>query len=284
MDGRRRCVLDSGSAVGDTTAFVAVDVREVEASRAEGGGVHTVLSLATEVDPAWVPELFPRRVAETTGLVWDGEERAVLEETALRFGGLALRRQRRPPTDPVAASQVLVDRVVAGELRLQRWDDVVDGWLARVRCVAGWFPERGLLTYDDDECAVVIAEIVGHAWRWSAVRQAPCIDHVRNALSWADQQFVEKMAPEKIRLPAGYGMRIQYAPGEPPRGRARIQDFYGLTETPRIASGRVGLLLEILAPNQRPAQVTDDLAGFWERTYPELKKELSRRYPKHEWR
>ena len=107
---------------------------------------------------------------------------------------------------------------------------------------------------------------------------------MRNALAWDDQRFVEQMAPERIKLPSGFGMKIAYAAGEPPRGRARIQDFYGMTQTPRVAGGRVPVLLEILAPNHRPAQVTDDLAGFWERTYPELKRTLSRRYPKHEWR
>ena len=79
-------------------------------------------------------------------------------------------------------------------------------------------------------------------------------------------------------------MRITYKAGEVPRGRAKIQDFYGMTETPTVAGGRAKLLLEILAPNFRPVQTTDDLAGFWERTYPELKRQLSRRYPRHEWR
>ena len=79
-------------------------------------------------------------------------------------------------------------------------------------------------------------------------------------------------------------MKIAYTPGEPPRGRARIQDLYGLSATPHVAAGRAAVLLEILAPNYRPAQVTDDLQGFWQHTYPGLRKELARRYPKHEWR
>jgi ATP-dependent helicase HrpB len=79
-------------------------------------------------------------------------------------------------------------------------------------------------------------------------------------------------------------MKIRYQEDGPPVGQAKIQDFYDLHKTPTVASGRQKVLLEILAPNYRPAQVTDDLEGFWERTYPELKKELRRRYPKHEWR
>jgi ATP-dependent helicase HrpB len=78
-------------------------------------------------------------------------------------------------------------------------------------------------------------------------------------------------------------MRVVWRPGEPPRGRARIGDLIGVDSTPTVGRGRVAVVLEILAPNQRPVQVTDDLAGFWERTYPELRKELRRRYPKHPW-
>ncbi len=108
--------------------------------------------------------------------------------------------------------------------------------------------------------------------------------NIRDVRDLNDQQLIEPLAPEKLTLVSGHGMRLCYTPGELPRGRARLQDFYGISQPPRVGGGRVSVLLELLAPNFRPAQVTDDLAGFWERTYPELKKELKRRYPKHEWR
>ncbi len=282
MEGRRRVLLDRDTVVGDASVLVPVAAREVEAPRSEGGGVHTVISLATIVEPAWLGELFPHRVEQRVELEWDEQEEAVVEVEALHFGALALQPVRRLPGDRVAAAQILTSRLVEGALHFENWSG--DGWLARVRCVAEWFPERGLLSYDSDDLAVVYSEIVGDATRWSSIRRAPVLDHLRQAMSWPDQQFVEQMAPERVRLPSGHGMKITYTPGEPPRGRARIQDFYGLAQTPRVGGGRICVLLEILAPNFRPAQVTDDLPGFWERTYPELRKELKRRYPKHEWR
>lgn len=284
MEGRRRVVLDRDTAVGDSQVLVAVEAREVEAPRADGGGVHTVISLATAVEPEWIVELFPDRVESRVQLVWDEQEAAVVEVEALHFGALALQSVQRVPRDRASAAQILTARVVAGQLRFDSWSAAADAWLARSRCVAEWFAHRRLLTYDSDDLAVVYGEIVGDATRWSAARRAPVLDHLRNAMSWSDQQFVEQMAPERFRLPSGHGMKIAYTLGQPPRGRARIQDFYGLTETPRVAGGRIPVLLEILAPNFRPAQVTDDLRGFWERTYPELRKELARRYPRHEWR
>lgn len=284
MEGRRRVVLHRDTVIGDSSLFVAVDVRELEAPRSDGGGLHTVASLATAIQPEWIETLFPQRVTRDSELQWDEEQQAVVELASLRFGQLALAPVSGTPQDRAAASQMLAQRIVEGRLRLDGWNDAVEAWLARCRCVADWFPERDLLAYDDDDLAVIISEVVGDSVRFGAVRRANVYDPVRQAMSWDDQQFVEKMAPERLRLPSGHGMRIRYSAGEPPRGQARIQDFYGLTETPRVGGGRVPLLLEILAPNFRPAQVTDDLAGFWERTYPELRKELKRRYPKHEWR
>ncbi len=284
MDGRRRVLLDRDSAVGDAMTLVAVELREVEAPRSEGGGVHTIASLATAIERRWIAQEIPHQVHPSTELIWNEEEKAVYQIDGVRLGTLFLEDRRRRASDGPGAAQWVVDRVLDGTLQFDRWDETVESWLSRARCVAEWFPERALLSYDEDDLAVIIGEIVGHASRWGAIRQVAVLDHLRHAMSWEDQQFVEAMAPERIRLPSGFGMRVQYTVGQPPRGRAKIQDLYGVTKTPRVAKGRVGLLLEILAPNGRPAQVTDDLPGFWERTYPELKKELKRRYPKHEWR
>ena len=90
-------------------------------------------------------------------------------------------------------------------------------------------------------------------------------------------------APPTIRVPSGMERRIVYAPGEPPVLAVKLQELFGLADTPRIAGGRVPLTLHLLSPAGRPIQVTQDLRSFWERTYPEVKKELKGRYPKHPW-
>jgi ATP-dependent helicase HrpB len=98
------------------------------------------------------------------------------------------------------------------------------------------------------------------------------------------KDLIDQHAPDRLQLPSGHRARIRYAEDTPPTLSARIQDLYGLQETPSIAMGQQPLLIEILAPNQRPVQVTTDLASFWDTTYPELKPQLQKRYPKHEWR
>jgi len=284
MPGKRRVVIDRDSAARDAELIIAVDVRETEAPRSEGGGVHTVLSLATGIERSWLEQTLPDRIAVGQVVEWNAMERAVERVEIQTFDSLILRRKAAGQADPEAAADLLVERIRAGDIALEQWDEKVEEWLVRCRCVAAWFPERGLVTYSEEDLAVILYDIVAGATRYSQIRRRPCLPHLRNALSWADQQFVEQMAPTHIRLPGGYGMPIAYRVGDPPRGRAKIQDLYGLRATPTVAQGRQKVLLEILAPNFRPAQVTDDLAGFWKNMYPELRKELKRRYPKHEWR
>jgi ATP-dependent helicase HrpB len=92
---------------------------------------------------------------------------------------------------------------------------------------------------------------------------------------------IERIAPERMRLSGGREVKVHYEPGKPPWIESRLQDFFGVKETPRI--GATPVVVHLLAPNHRPVQVTTDLAGFWERLYPQVRRELSRRYPKHKW-
>jgi ATP-dependent helicase HrpB len=99
----------------------------------------------------------------------------------------------------------------------------------------------------------------------------------------ANAKLLSEVAPSRIRLPGGRLAQVHYDAAKPPWIASRLQDFFGMRETPRVARGRVPLVVHLLAPNQRPVQTTTDLAGFWQRLYPQVRRELSRRYPKHKW-
>ena len=280
MPGQRRVELAAGSVVSDPGPLVAVDVREVGRSE----GVRTVLSLASAVEPKWLEDVHPGRIEIARKPAWNETTRAVEEAETHAYDGLVIRTMLRPDVDPQAAAEILVARIVSNEIRLERWDDSVDHWVERTRCVGNWYPEREMIRYDEDDIRVILHEIVEGATRYSQVKDRECLGYVQQALSWPDRQFVEQMTPTEIRLPAGFRMKVRYSLTEAPRGRAKIQDLYDLADTPTVAGGRQKVLLEILGPNFRPVQVTDDLKSFWQQTYPELKKVLRRRYPKHEWR
>ncbi|MDA0709911.1 MAG: ATP-dependent helicase HrpB, partial [bacterium] len=279
MSDLRRVDLDSESVVAPGL-LVALDTREVTTR----DGVRTVLSLASNVMPEWLEEVHPDRVARASNPVWNDANKAVEQVETRAYQGLVFHRVARPDANPSDAAELLVGRILTKELALAKWDDEVDHWIIRTRCVGRWFPERGLIGYDDEDIRVILHEIVDGATRYSQIRNRAVLPAVQQALSYSDQHFVEQMTPTRVRLPKGFGMNLRYREDGPPVGAARIQDFYDLPRTPTVAGGRQKVLLEILAPNLRPAQVTDDLEGFWTRTYPELKKQLQRRYPKHEWR
>ena len=280
MPGQKRVELDRESVVNNTGLLVALDLREVTT----GGGVRTVLSLVSAVASDWLEEVHPGRIVIAATPVWNAQTKAVEQVETHAYGDLIYHHIARPNADLSVASEMLVDRIVTGELKLEQWNEAVDHWITRVRCVQKWFPNRELIVYDKEDVRVILHEIVDGATRYSQIRNRAVLPHMQQALSWRDQQFVEEMAPLQIQLSRGFRMKVFYREEGSPVGRAKIQDLYGLQETPVVAGGRQKVLVEILGPNFRPVQVTDDLSGFWTRTYPELKKELKRRYPKHEWR
>ena len=280
MAGRRKVAVDPSSMLRGAGPFIALDAREATG----GDGSQTLLSLTCAVDPALLESLAPARFAADRAERWDAQEQAVVEVESRTFDGIATDRTVRPARNIAAAEAIIADRIAEGELKLERWDETVEQWIARVRCVAQWMPERGLITYAPDELRVVLMEISSGATRWSQVRDRPCLDALRHALSHEEIMLVERAAPSEIALPSGRRMRVHYESGQPPRGRAKVQDLYGLDRNPAVAMGRVPVLLEILGPNFRPLQVTSDLANFWSVLYPSLRNELRRRYPRHEWR
>ena len=102
-------------------------------------------------------------------------------------------------------------------------------------------------------------------------------------LSYEQRDALRKFTPEQITLPGGRRLSVHYPPDKPPWVETYLQNFFGMADGPTVADGRVSLTLQLWAPNRRPVQVTQDLAGVWERHYPDLRKALSRRYPKHSW-
>jgi len=115
------------------------------------------------------------------------------------------------------------------------------------------------------------------------LRRAPWLDFVRARFDHRTLQTIDREAPERLEVPSGSEIRLVYEPGKAPVLAARIQELFGLAETPKVAAGRVGVLMHLLAPNHRPQQITEDLRSFWNNTYPLVAAELKRRYPRHSW-
>ena len=159
--------------------------------------------------------------------------------------------------------------------------------LARVEFMARTFPEAAFSEITADDAQAALAELCRGRRSFADLRAAVQGGELRQLLlarlSAEQLALLTRMAPERISIGARRNVRINYEPGQAPWLASRLQDFFGLKSGPVIAGGRVPLVLHLLAPNQRPVQVTTDLAGFWQRTYPQVRRELSRRYPRHQW-
>ncbi|MFM2163800.1 MAG: ATP-dependent helicase HrpB [Planctomycetota bacterium] len=280
LAGRRKVELAKESLVHEPGFLLALEVRESGPDHDRLVSIPVAHPVTREIVERALPRAFTRRTVAS----WSRESRAVEIADEELFFDAVVARKSRPAQPSPEVERELAARVKSGEIALEGWSEHCEPWIARVRCVGEWFPERGLIAYSDEDLDIIRAELCAGCVRAREVEAKAAVDAVRSALSWDDIQFVEKMAPASIAMPRGFRMKIEYAPGSPPRGRAKIQDFYGLDETPKIAGGRVPLVVEILGPNFRPLQVTQDLANFWRVLYPEMRNELRRRYPRHDWR
>lgn len=277
----RRGTLARESTVRTATLLVAAEVQEVEGREK---GVNTLLSLATAIEEPWLEELFPDDITTSLRVFLEPTARRVYAEEDRQFRGLAIgtRRVEPPPLD--AAARLLAQEVLAGRLVLSEWDESVDQWIVRLNLLGQWCPELRLPPIQPEDRQHLVEQFCHGAFTFKEIKDQPVKAQVKAWLGQAQQDLVDKHAPESLRLPNGKLPRVIYEPNSPPRIAVRIQELYDVTTTPRIAMGRVPILLQILAPSMRPVQITQDLAGFWRDHYPRLKQQLQRRYPRHEWR
>jgi ATP-dependent helicase HrpB len=277
----RRGVLARESAVQKAPLFVAAEVREVGG---RDGEVNTILSLATAIEEAWLREFFPKDLQGSLHVQFDAAQKRVMAAELVRFRGLALSAKRVEPPPEDAAARLLAEEVIAGRLTLNEWDHGVEQWIQRLCLLAQACPEFGLPIISDVDRRAIVEQICHGAYGYKDIKDKPVKNFVQSWLSSAHRELLDKHAPERLMFPNGRSPKVTYEAGRPPYVSLRIQELYDVTQTPKIALGRVPIVVHILTPGMKPIQVTQDLAGFWREHYPRIKSELQRRYPKHEWR
>jgi ATP-dependent helicase HrpB len=255
MVGGRGVRLDRRSVVRDAPFFLALVL--------DDRGPDATVSLACAIDPAWL------EITTQVVLTFDGER--VVASRERRYGDLVLDAHEAPvdPMDP-RVTEMLV-----------RAAERLDGDDTLARRVAFAQRHGGLVAPDRDtllaRAAVGSRSLAEIRERWPAELVA--------ALGHAGRRTLDRVAPAALEVPSGrtHGLEYSADPAEPPVLAVKIQELFGLRTSPTVADGRVRVRLHLLAPNGRPQQVTDDLESFWTRTWPEVRKELRGRYPKHPW-
>ena len=247
---------------------------------------------AAPLDEARLRADFPAHFLERDEVRWDAPRRALVAERVRRFDGIVLDARPAGRVDPALAAQALTDAVAELGLDALPWSDGLRQWRARVQSLRAWLPDAGLPDLSDAALLETredwLRPLFAGATRLDALSEDAFSEGLRSRLDWSLRQRVDRLAPARIAVPSGMARGIDYALAhdgtpEPPVLAVKLQELFGLAETPRIADGRVPLTLHLLSPAGRPLQVTQDLRGFWERTYPEVKKEMKGRYPKHPW-
>jgi ATP-dependent helicase HrpB len=277
MVGGRGVRLAERSAVTAAELFVCVEIAPGPA----GAQTEDLVPLASEVAPAWLPA---ERLRVTVETAFDPVRERVAAWRRTRYEDLLLDEREVPPPDPESAAALLAAAAAARlPAALPLDEPEVAAFLARARCLADWMPELDLPRLDDGAIAALLPALARGRRSFAELRRAPLLEQLRGTLTFKQLAALDREAPERLAVPSGSRIRLVYEPGKPPVLAARIQELFGLAETPRIAAGRVPVLLHLLAPNQRPQQVTADLRSFWENTYPQVRKELQGRYPRHAW-
>lgn len=277
MVGGRGVRLAEESAVLEDDLFLCIDL---DAGRS-GPMAEALVRKASAVEPDWLP---PESLTTETVLAFDETRERVAAWKRTRYEDLIIAETEIPPPNAAETERALTEAAATRLDRALSLDDPeVASFLARVRCLADWMPELNLPRFTEDEIRDLLPPLAAGRKSFADLRRAPLLDVLQGALSYQQLEAVRREAPERLEVPSGSHIKLDYEPGKPPVLAARIQEMFGLAETPRVAAGRVPVLLHLLAPNGRPQQVTHDLRSFWENTYPQVRKELAGRYPKHSW-
>jgi len=274
--------LAPSSAVIEPELVVAVDVSETG-----GRGQHSRVQIrrASAVDASWLLDLYLDRIAESDELVWNAAKERVERVVQMTYDGLPIDEHRDVEgarRAGVRAAEVLAKQAIAAGIERFVDRDELAQWRARVGFVAKIAPEAGIVAPTDDALAGVIARACDGAISFAELRNMGLLALLDAGLG-DKRALVDRLAPTHLALPRRRRAPIHYELDQPPWIASRMQDFFGLARAPSVGDGRVPLVLHLLAPNQRPVQVTTDLPGFWVKHYPALRKQLMRRYPRHAW-
>ncbi|MGS1121549.1 ATP-dependent helicase HrpB [Rhodanobacter sp. UC4436_H3] len=241
---------------------------------------------AAPLDPRTLERDFPAHFTRERTLRWNGQRGAAEAFEESRFGAIVLSRHS-VPVRPADALPAMLAAIRARGLDALPWSDHARRLRARMQALRAWLPERGVPDVSDANLLVTLeqwlAPYLHGKHRLDALGAEELSQALASLFDHSQRQLLDAQAPEQVVVPSGQSRRLEYAGADSPVLAVKLQELFGLADTPRVGGGRIPVTLHLLSPAGRPIQVTQDLRGFWERTYPEVKKELKGRYPRHPW-
>ena len=278
MTGGFALRLDQASSVRDDEFFVALDVTRL------GSGQHAKVRLASAVDLDWIAELHPDLASEVDETVWSEEKQRAEGRRRWFHQDLLLKEHALPSPDPEQA-EVLLARAASHPRFLEALlkDRRLEQTLLRVACLRASRPDLGLEAVGEEALAQAVRAACPGRTSLAELRAAPLREVLLAEMGRDVALLLERLCPARILLPSGRRAEITYRLDGPPLVSGKLQEFFGGGPPPSIAEGSVLLAVDLLAPNGRSVQITADLQSFWSKVYPQERRELARRYPRHPW-
>jgi ATP-dependent helicase HrpB len=255
---------------------------QLDAGRKEGR-----VRMAVAINESEIRQLPDLALTCVDSVAWDSSAERVEMLSKESIGAVVLQERRLQDADGERIAAAMLSGIEQMGLKVLPWTRSLSQWRERVNWLRQVLPDEGLPDLSDKWLLANLSDWLS-PWlegvsRKSQLQQLDLTAILQALLSWQQMQLVEEEAPSHIRVPSGSKIALKYQAGESPVLAVRLQEMFGLAETPRVGRGRVPLMLHLLSPAQRPMQITDDLGGFWRRTYGDVKRELKGRYPKHHW-
>jgi ATP-dependent helicase HrpB len=272
--------LSPNSAVQNPELLLAIDAEE---KRNKTSATNTLVRIASGIEPEWLAGLFPESISQEKELKWNERANRVDEISKTVYRQLKLDETIRSAPPSEEASRLLFSAVFSDQLNPFRDASLLAALRARMELIANYYPKESFPAFDDSALNNLIAGLCKDRTSFEELKTASLIHEILLLLNDRQRRLIDRETPERVQLNRGRWVKVHYETGKPPWIESRLQDFFGMNSTPAICSGRAPLTLHLLAPSGRPVQITQDLAGFWERHYPEIGRELQRRYPKHAW-
>jgi ATP-dependent helicase HrpB len=283
-EGSQAFTLSDGrKAVASAPAAVKLLLAlEIHESGGKDRARQTTIPLFLPVDPEWILERFPNECAWESAEAFDEKKGQMRREERLLFRGLILDRREKTVPRNVDASEILIEKLRAGEITLP-FDEEAWQWVYRIQLAHRVCPESGMPELNADDWDLIYHEVCAGKKSLKQLQDVKVWVALRDYLGPALAAFLEREAPTSVKLPGVKRGKITYFEKSPPEISARLGDFVGMQGRYKILMGRVDVTYDILAPNYRTVQKTSDLTTFWTGSYIEIRKELKRRYPRHPW-
>jgi ATP-dependent helicase HrpB len=279
LSNGRGALLPRGDALTGTPFIVAA---HLDAGHADGR-----IFLAARITAGEIRQALGAHIRHEERVALDERSGAVVAHDVESLDAIVLSERQLARPSPDAVQRLLLARIRRTGLDTLAFGPAASELRTRVRCLHAWQPDAGWPDWSDEALESTLDEwLVPWLDGVHRLEDLQRIDHgaaLRAGLDWDQLQCLDRLAPTHIRVPSGHRRRLTYSPGESPVLAVKLQELFGLGETPAVCDGRVPVLLHLLSPAGRPIQVTSDLKSFWTGTYPEVRKELKGRYPKHPW-